>query len=171
MIMNENCQVISWHESHANTTLKIAKAAHRTSRWIRKVALKRSVNLRHEDLSQLIIVLVINLPERVLLRLVVGPEPLKSVWSVVVGVLTLPLIKVQGWLWESSKWVLGLWCLSNWLLIFLLDLLGLWLWCGLWSSWGSSWLWCLCWWSVLDRLVDEGEWVNDCGVDWLVVDG
>jgi hypothetical protein len=50
----------------------------------------------HENLSKLIIVLVIDLPDRVLLGIVVLPEPLERNGSVVVRVLTLPLIERQG---------------------------------------------------------------------------
>jgi hypothetical protein len=122
----------------------------------------------HEDLGQLVVVLVVNLPERVLLRVDVLPEPLERIWSVVVGVLTLPLIKGQSCLGQSFKRMLWLWC--RWGLLFLLNLLGLWLrgglGCGL-----LRLLWllgCL----VLDSLINEVEVAtSNRRVDGLVVDG
>jgi len=129
----------------------------------------------HEDLGQLVVVLVVNLPERVLLRVVVLPEPLERIWSVVVGVLTLPLIKGQSCLGQSLKRMLGLWC--RWGLLFLLFLLGLWLRGGL--GCGLGCLGCgllgllrLLGWLVLDSLINEVEVAtSNSRVDGLVVDG
>ena len=63
----------------------------------------------HEGELELIVVLVVDLPEGVLLGLVVLPEPGHgSTAGVLVGVLALPLIKDEGGLAKSLKGVLGL---------------------------------------------------------------
>ena len=121
----------------------------------------------HEGLGELIVVLVVNGPDGVVLWVVVLPEPLEGNWSLLVGVLALPLIKWDSWLWKSLAWVLGLWCLDNWLLLLLN---GLWLWGSLWG-WGLLGL-NLLWSNVLeDWLINEVELASNSGVDWLVVDG
>lgn len=122
----------------------------------------------HEDFGKLIVILIIDLPERVLLGVEVLPEPLESNWGVRVGVLALPLINRNGWLSKGLNWVLGLWCRWS-LVLFFLDFLCLWLrslLLGL-LLWGSFLLGR----GVLDGFINEGELVNDSGVDWLVVDG
>lgn len=63
----------------------------------------------HEGELELLVVLVVNLPERVLLGLVVLPEPGKGNGTgVLVGVLALPLIEDEGGLAKGLKGVLGL---------------------------------------------------------------
>lgn len=124
----------------------------------------------HEDLSKLIIVLVVNSPQGVFLSVEVLPEPLEGIGGLLVRVLTLPLIERNGGLCQRLERVLCLWCSWGFLLL-LLDFLGLWL--GsllLWllGLWCLSLLWCL----VLESwLVDQSERFNNSGVDWLVVDG
>lgn len=125
---------------------------------------------RHEHLGELVVVLVVKLPEGVLLGLVVLPEPLQRIRGVVVGVLTLPLVQDESRLRESLKGVLGLGSLLD-LLLFLVNLLGL----GLGGSLGSSLLLgglrLLGGLVLQDNLVDEVELGNNSGVDGLVVDG
>lgn len=72
----------------------------------------------HEGKLELIVVLVSDLPEGVLLGLVVLPEPGESdLAGVVVGVLALPLVNDEGRLAKSLKGVLGLGGLSGGLLL------------------------------------------------------
>jgi hypothetical protein len=121
----------------------------------------------HKHLCELIVVLVVKLPQRVLLGVVVLPEPLKSIGGMVVRVLTLPLIKWESSLWQSLKRVLWFW--GSWSLIFFLfNFLGLWLWGSLLLF--LFWLGFLLWGSVLDGFVDEVELVNNGRIDLLVVD-
>lgn len=122
----------------------------------------------HEDLGQLIVVLVVDSPEGVVLGVVVLPEPLEGNWCVEVGVLTLPLINGDGWLSESLASVLGLWGLNHWLIIIGLSSLSLGLSSGLWClSGGLS----LLGGNVLQGwLINEVQLTSNVGVDWLVVD-
>lgn len=122
----------------------------------------------HENLGKLIVVLVVKLPERVLFRVVVLPEPLEGVWGIVVGVLSLPLVERESCLWQSLERVLWLWCCWS-LFLFLLYLLGLWLGGRLLCSF-LLWLLWLLWCLVLDGLIDELKLVDNSRVDWLVVD-
>jgi hypothetical protein len=124
----------------------------------------------HEDLGQLIVVLVVDSPEGVLLGVVVLPEPLKGIWGVEVGVLTLPLINGDGGLTKSLAGVLGLGGLNHWLIILLvINLLGLGLSGGLWCLRGGL---SLLWGNVLQGwLINEVELTSNVGVDGLVVDG
>lgn len=63
----------------------------------------------HEGELQLVVVLVVDLPEGVLLGVVVLPEPGEGILTgLVVGVLALPVIEDEGGLAESLKGVLGL---------------------------------------------------------------
>lgn len=63
----------------------------------------------HESELELVVVLVVNAPQRVLLGLVVLPEPGKGNGaSVLVGVRALPVIKDESGLAKSLKRVLGL---------------------------------------------------------------
>lgn len=122
----------------------------------------------HEDLGQLIVVLVVDSPEGVVLGVVVLPKPLEGIWGVEVGVLALPLINGDGWLCESLTSVLGLRGLNNWLLILVLNRLSLGLSSGLWCLGGGL---SLLWGNVLQGgLINEVELTSNVGVDWLVVD-
>ena len=120
----------------------------------------------HESHGKLIVVLVGNLPQGVLLKVHVVPEPLEGNGGVVVGVLALPLIEGNGGLGQGLEGVLGLGGSR------LLLLSG-----GLGSSsrlGGSGRLGLL---SLLrggvgeDRGVDEGNLLSDGSVDGLVGDG
>jgi hypothetical protein len=123
----------------------------------------------HEDLGQLIVVLVVHSPEGVVLRVVVLPEPLEGNWGVEVGVLTLPLINGDGGLRESLASVLGLGDLNNWLFLLIINLLGLGLSSGLWCLGGRL---SLLRGNVLQGwLINEVELTSNVGVDGLVVDG
>lgn len=62
----------------------------------------------HEGEGELIVVLVLDLPERVLLKGDVLPEPLEGLGGILVGVLALPLVKRDGGLAEGLARVLGL---------------------------------------------------------------
>lgn len=62
----------------------------------------------HEGHGKLIVVLVGNLPDRVLLKGDVLPEPLEGSGGLAVGVLALPLIERKGSLGQRVKRVLGL---------------------------------------------------------------
>ncbi len=62
----------------------------------------------HEGHGELIIVLVLDLPDRVLVELDVLPEPLQRHGGLAVGILALPLIKREGGPREKLKRVLGL---------------------------------------------------------------
>lgn len=62
----------------------------------------------HEDEGELVVVLVLDLPEGVLVELGVLPEPLHGVGLVVVGVVPLPLIKSEGGAGQGLERVLGL---------------------------------------------------------------
>jgi hypothetical protein len=74
----------------------------------------------HKDERKLVVVLVINLPERVLFWLIVLPEPRKGDRSgLLVGVLPLPVIESEGSLGEKVKGVLGLWLGCGKVLFFL----------------------------------------------------
>jgi len=64
--------------------------------------------VRHESHGQLIVVLVGNLPQRVLLEVDVLPEPLEGNRGLVVGVLALPFIEGKRGLGQGFKGVLGL---------------------------------------------------------------
>ena len=122
----------------------------------------------HEDLGQLVVVLVVHSPEGVVFRVVVLPEPLEGNWGVEVGVLTLPLINGNGWLGESLTGVLGLWGLNDWLIFLIINLLSLRLGSGLWCLRGGV---SLLWSNVLQGwLINEVELTSNVGVDWLVVD-
>lgn len=109
----------------------------------------------HEGELQLVIVLVVDLPERVLLGVVVLPEPLHSGRGVLVGVGTLPLIDGELGLAESLERVLGLGSLRG-------GLGGL-------SSGGRLGLLLLLGGSVLDDLLSEDGVGND-SLEGVLVD-
>jgi hypothetical protein len=120
----------------------------------------------HEDLSQLVVVLVVDLPKGVLLEVGVLPEPGKGNGAgVLVGVLALPLVKDEGRAAKLLERVLGL--RSGLGLLFLLLLLGLRGSLGL-LLLGSG---LLLGWHVLDGLLDELELVDDGSDDGLVANG
>jgi hypothetical protein len=62
----------------------------------------------HEDEGELIVVLVLDLPEGVFVELGVLPEPLHGVSLVVVGVITLPLVESERGAGQGLERVLGL---------------------------------------------------------------
>lgn len=116
----------------------------------------------HKGEGELIVVLVPALPDGVLGERNVLPEPLHGVGLVVVGVVTLPLIKSKGGLGKGLKRVLRLGCLSRSLLLSSLGsgLLGLLL--GLLGLLGGN---------VGElRGVEKLKLGGDGGVDGLVVD-
>jgi hypothetical protein len=77
--------------------------------WIHRSQILTDQVIGHEGELELVVVLVVNSIERVLLGLVVLPEPGQSNGAgVLVGVLTLPLIKDELGLAKSLKRVLGL---------------------------------------------------------------
>lgn len=118
----------------------------------------------HEGECELVVVLVVNLPEGVLLGVVVLPEPGEGLLAGLgVGVLALPVVEGKLGTSESLKGVLGLGGLSNGLILLILLLGGL---GG--SSLGGLGL--LLGGSVLDGLINELEFTNNGLVDLLVDD-
>jgi hypothetical protein len=128
----------------------------------------------HEGHGELIVVLVVHLPQRVLLKVDVLPEPGKgNLTRLLVRVLALQLVENEGGAAEGLKRVLGLGLLGSVILVVivggslglcsLLGLLGLGLvslGCGL-----------LLGGNVGDGLLDELELLSNVGVDGLVDDG
>jgi hypothetical protein len=123
----------------------------------------------HENLSQLVVVLVINLVQRVLLEVCILPEPRKgNLASLLVRVFALPVIKNKGGARQRLKWVLGLGrrrCLL--FLLFRLLLLRLWGSLGLLLLLLALLLRC----DVLQRLGDELELTGNSAVAGLVAYG
>lgn len=110
---------------------------------------------RHEDEGQLVVVLVVNLPERPLLRVVVLPEPWEGTRAgVLVGVLALPVVKDEL---GTAKGLQGvLWLRGSRRSLLLLSGSGLGLRLGS-RLGGSSRLGLLLWWGILNSLLDEGD--------------
>lgn len=114
----------------------------------------------HEGELQLVVVLVVNLPEGVLLRLEVLPEPGHgNLAGVIVGVLALPLVKDEGRLAKGLEGVLGLGGLRGGLVL------------GSGSGSGSLGLLLLLGGSVLDALLSELRLGEDSLERVLVDDG
>lgn len=117
--------------------------------------------IRHESQGELIVVLVLELPDGVLVEGDVLPEPLQGVSLVVVGVVALPLVKSESGFGQRLKRVLGPGSLSGLLLS------------GLGGGLGGSLLLGLL--GLLGRdvgelgSVEELELGRDGGVDGLVV--
>lgn len=116
----------------------------------------------HESQGELIVVLVLELPDGVLIEGNVLPEPLQRLSLIVVGIVALPLVKSESGLGQRLKRVLGPGGLSGLLLS------------GLWGSLGSGLLL-----GLLGLLggnvgelggVEELKLGGDGGVDGLVVD-
>lgn len=127
---------------------------------------------RHKGQGQFIVVLVVDLPQRVFLWLVLFPEPREGNFArVFVGVLSLPVIENESRFGQCLKRVLGFDFGLGLILLFIF-LLG-WFLLGLWCS-CSGCLGRLCFllgWSVLDALIDQDRF-GDYGLpDWLVCDG
>lgn len=123
--------------------------------------------VRHECHLQLVVVLVVNLPQGIILRVVVFPEPWHGNGAgVLVGVLALPVIKDHCWLGESLKRVLGL---GSWLLLLLSRGSG----SGSSNFGGRSWLGSLFlfWWDILQWLLDERRLRNNSLENGLVDNG
>lgn len=122
----------------------------------------------HEGEGQLIVVLVVDLPDGVLLEVGVLPEPGEGLLAgLLVGVLSLPLVQIEGGAGKLSEGVLRL----GGRLVLLLLLLG----CRLGGSLGllllGLLLGCSLGGNVLDGLVDEVELSSDLSVAGDVVDG
>lgn len=117
--------------------------------------------VRHESQGELIVVLVLELPDGVLVEGNVLPEPLQGISLIVVGVVTLPLVKSESGLGQSLKRVLGPGSLSGLLLSGLGGSLGSSLLLGLLGLLGGN----------VGELgsVEELELGRDSGVDGLVV--
>lgn len=116
----------------------------------------------HESQGELIVVLVLELPDGILIEGNVLPEPLQRLSLIVVGIVALPLVKSESGLGQRLKRVLGPGGLSGLLLS------------GLWGSLGSGLLL-----GLLGLLggnvgelggVEELKLGGDGGVDGLVVD-
>lgn len=122
---------------------------------------------RHEGHGELIVVLVVNLPDGVLVERNVLPEPLEGVGGLLVGVLALPLVEREGGAGKKLKGVLGLGGLGG--LVLLLS--------GRGGSLGSGLLLGLGSLSLLGGDVgqlggvEKGELGGNSRVDGLVVDG
>lgn len=122
----------------------------------------------HEGKGELVVVLEVNLPEGVLLGLVVLPEPRESTGAgVLVGVLALPVVENKGGAAESLERMLGPEGLNGLLLLLLSLLLG-----RLGGSFllGSSRLGLLLGGSILDGLITELEVVSGRSVVLLAAD-
>lgn len=123
---------------------------------------------RHEDLGQLLIVLVVNTPQRVLFKVCVLPEPRQgNLARVLVRVLALPVVQNEGGAAKRLEWVLWLGGWRRLILLFSSGSLWLWLSLGLGGSClllGRGGLW---WWLVLDGLLNEGGSLGDGSEDWL----
>jgi hypothetical protein len=124
----------------------------------------------HEGHGELVVVLVVHSPERVLLEVDVLPEPGKgNLAGLLVGVLALEVVKSKGGAAESLDGVLGLGGSGSLILVVVLggSSLGLGGLLGLLSLGGSLLLGGL----VGDGLLNELELLGDVRVDGLVGDG
>jgi hypothetical protein len=124
----------------------------------------------HEGHGELVVVLVVHSPERVLLEVDVLPEPGKSnLTGLLVGVLALEVVESKGGATESLNGVLGLGGSGSILLVVVLggSSLGLSGLLGLLSLGGSL----LLGGNIGDGLLDELELLGNLRVDGLVGDG
>ena len=124
---------------------------------------------RHESLSELVVVLVVDGPDGVLLKVHVLPEPRQSdLPSFLVLVLALPVVNGEGGLAERLDGMLGLGLLFDLVLLVVISGLGL----GLGSLLlGLLLLGLLLGRCVLDSLLNELGLTSDSLVDGLVGDG
>lgn len=125
----------------------------------------------HEGHGKLVVVLVVDFPQGVLLRIEVLPEPGKRDFtSFLVGVFALPVIENERWLGKSFQRVFGFRCRRSLLFFIILGFFGFWL--GLCFGLLFLLLGCLFFLGrlVLDRFIDHLELINDGFVDGLVAD-